>query len=427
MPDESLASVVAITDLYGEKDYGCLVISKNEIWSKSYKLTSLTSDKLIYLVDTNLLDLLDSSLFHSDMRVIFNDAKLTSSALFKDLGALVFKGSTHVVLEKNLAKEFYNKAKKESEKIGYTKDISSELVWRMLRVYEGSSKHEQYEKYIDEIQGFLNTGDRFKDRRLEIERYALPSIISLLQEGANSRGVARSLGCQIDNIISKGLSPSEKKERFVALEYQYRMHKDISRLVRDEVYEGKKLLDDDNFQEGFKNKNMGMYQSCPRSLFYNVCLDKQKYMGKKIDGRLGENINPAEVDDICSELECFIASAPKLEPYKIAIITFYNMQRVAIATRLKEMFKTTSNFNFKRGKIKVVLNTVDRFQGQEADIVYISFVRSGKSLGFLDIENRINVALSRAKHMRICFGDSKFLGGEKGTDLLRAVIKDGKK
>ena len=58
--------------------------------------------------------------------------------------------------------------------------------------------------------------------------------------------------------------------------------------------------------------------------------------------------------------------------------------------------------------------TVDSFQGSENDIVIISFVRSNSAgrLGFIKDFQRLNVALTRAKHMLICLGDVHTLAGE---------------
>ena len=52
--------------------------------------------------------------------------------------------------------------------------------------------------------------------------------------------------------------------------------------------------------------------------------------------------------------------------------------------------------------------TVDNFQGEEAKVIILSLVRSNpeKKCGFLNISNRINVALSRAKHGMYIIGDS---------------------
>ena len=57
---------------------------------------------------------------------------------------------------------------------------------------------------------------------------------------------------------------------------------------------------------------------------------------------------------------------------------------------------------------KITVNTVDGFQGQERDMVYISLVRSNESgeIGFLSDERRMNVALTRAKRKLVVIGDS---------------------
>ena len=47
----------------------------------------------------------------------------------------------------------------------------------------------------------------------------------------------------------------------------------------------------------------------------------------------------------------------------------------------------------------VKITVVDNFQGEENDIILLSLVRSNREarIGFLKIENRVCVALSRAK------------------------------
>ena len=79
----------------------------------------------------------------------------------------------------------------------------------------------------------------------------------------------------------------------------------------------------------------------------------------------------------------------------------------------------------------VLVSTVDSSQGSEADMVIISFVRSRKKLGsktvgFLDDDRRINVALTRAKYIRICIGNSSYLSNS-GVKTLSALVHDGKK
>lgn len=60
----------------------------------------------------------------------------------------------------------------------------------------------------------------------------------------------------------------------------------------------------------------------------------------------------------------------------------------------------------------VTIDTIDAFQGQERDAIYISLVRSNAKgeIGFLSDTRRMNVALTRAKVKLIVIGDSATLG-----------------
>lgn len=60
----------------------------------------------------------------------------------------------------------------------------------------------------------------------------------------------------------------------------------------------------------------------------------------------------------------------------------------------------------------VAINTVDAFQGQERDVIAISFVRSNEKseVGFLGDIRRTNVAMTRARKKLIMVGDTATLG-----------------
>ncbi|CAM9360644.1 unnamed protein product [Ectocarpus sp. 12 AP-2014] len=61
-----------------------------------------------------------------------------------------------------------------------------------------------------------------------------------------------------------------------------------------------------------------------------------------------------------------------------------------------------------RSRVRVA--TVDNYQGEESDVIISSFVRSnsGGQMGFVGDPNRLNVAISRARHGMIMFGDIGF-------------------
>lgn len=63
---------------------------------------------------------------------------------------------------------------------------------------------------------------------------------------------------------------------------------------------------------------------------------------------------------------------------------------------------------------RVVVQTIDGFQGQERDVVLISLTRSNAegSIGFLSDYRRMNVAMTRARRKLVVVGDSATLGGD---------------
>lgn len=62
-------------------------------------------------------------------------------------------------------------------------------------------------------------------------------------------------------------------------------------------------------------------------------------------------------------------------------------------------------------KERITINTIDSFQGQERDIIYISLTRSNSDsrIGFLSEIRRMNVAMTRARKKLIVIGDSATL------------------
>lgn len=65
----------------------------------------------------------------------------------------------------------------------------------------------------------------------------------------------------------------------------------------------------------------------------------------------------------------------------------------------------------------VFVTTVDSFQGLEADIIVLSLVRSNThgNIGFLSDQNRICVAMSRARYGLYIIGNMKILAQKSST------------
>ena len=80
---------------------------------------------------------------------------------------------------------------------------------------------------------------------------------------------------------------------------------------------------------------------------------------------------------------------------QIAILTPYNAQKTLL----------------RRNHPEHTVETINAFQGQEADVVICSFVRSNphSKLGFVADPRRLTVALTRARRLWIGVGDSSLL------------------
>lgn len=92
-----------------------------------------------------------------------------------------------------------------------------------------------------------------------------------------------------------------------------------------------------------------------------------------------------------------------VDPARMTVLTFYNGQRKLLLKNMK------SNPYLAHHMPKVL--TVDSYQGEENDIILLSLVRSNRfgEIGFVAVDNRACVALSRAKHGFYIFGNAEAL------------------
>ena len=111
--------------------------------------------------------------------------------------------------------------------------------------------------------------------------------------------------------------------------------------------------------------------------------------------------NPEEISIIQKHLDELINThGDQIEA--IGVISPYRAQVEEMKTRLPQ-------------DERLIIQTVDGFQGQERDVIYISLVRSNENgeLGFLTDYRRMNVAMTRAKRKLIVIGDSATIGQDE--------------
>lgn len=231
-----------------------------------------------------------------------------------------------------------------------------------------------------------------------IERVAFPSILELLQ-----RGVGRATGQRDGTVFTDGLPVWAQERRFQSLTYQHRMHEDIAKCSRIHFYEDNRLL---TSQKVHDRAPLG-YMEAEGAIVWVHNADASGH-GDRI-------INPTEVEDIRAELEGIWEFAKinarftTEKPLEVGVLTFYKNQESELRKMLRKFTgQGQHNRNFSKGNMKITLCTVDKFQGDEADIILLSFVKRGKG-AFYHSPNRLNVALTRARYKLVLFGNRRWM------------------
>lgn len=191
----------------------------------------------------------------------------------------------------------------------------------------------------------------------------------------------------------------------VMLNIQYRMHHHIMNFSNNEFYKGN-LIADLSVHEKLLSKNSD-------DNFLNTAVSFIDTAGCGFNEILNpESLsisNPEEANLLLNHLKQLISqyqfSAERSQPITIGIISPYKEQVQYINNLI------TNDDEIKNSQIKIVVKTVDGFQGQERTVIYISLVRSNdtKEIGFLNDIRRMNVALTRAKEKLVVIGDSATL------------------
>ncbi|XP_037356024.1 NFX1-type zinc finger-containing protein 1 [Talpa occidentalis] len=172
---------------------------------------------------------------------------------------------------------------------------------------------------------------------------------------------------------------------FVRLNYQHRMRPEIARLLIPHIYQGL-----ENHPSVFKYEKIKGVTS--NLFFIEHNLPEQEIQ----EGKSHQNQHEAHfVVELCKYFLC-----QEYLPSQITILTTYTGQLFCLRKLMpKEVFAG------------VRVHVVDKYQGEENDIIILSLVRSNQEgkVGFLQISNRICVALSRAKKGMYCIGNMQML------------------
>lgn len=191
----------------------------------------------------------------------------------------------------------------------------------------------------------------------------------------------------------------------VTLEKQHRMRPEISKLICPIIYE--KLLDAENVTK------YGHVLGVGKDVFFIAHTQPEE---SNSYNDMKSHVNKFEAEYIV-EL-CHYLLKQGYSPFDITILTMYRGQLLELRSRMKRQ-------NFEGVRVAAV----DDFQGEENEIILLSLVRSNSdsSIGFLKIENRVCVSLSRAKRGLYVIGNLSMLrdkGETKWPEIIHHLEKE---
>ena len=183
------------------------------------------------------------------------------------------------------------------------------------------------------------------------------------------------------------------------LKVQYRMHEQIMRFASEWFYQGALKAAPEIRYRGILDYDTPMAWIDTSEMEFH-----EEFIGESFS-----RINKPEANLLLQELELYIQRIGKArvldEQIDFGLISPYKAQVQYIRNRIKG----TPFFHPFRSLITV--NTVDGFQGQERDVIFISLVRANENgqIGFLNDLRRMNVAITRARMKLVILGEAATL------------------
>ncbi|MGH3005455.1 MAG: TM0106 family RecB-like putative nuclease [Gaiellaceae bacterium] len=266
----------------------------------------------------------------------------------------------------------------ESERIENLTDVESCLEWPLAAGTAWLFAHPAFDATLDYLfideGGQVSLADALAMGTCARNLVLLGDPLQLGQvlQGTHPEGAAASV---LEHLLGEeGTIP---EDRGIFLERTFRLHPDVCRYVSEAFYEGRLAWD---------------ASTEARSTPFGTGV---RYLPVEHEGRRQES--PEEAERIRAEIERMLAAGMRPEDFKV--VAPYNAQ----VNLLREVVPAD-----------VPVGTVDKFQGQEAEVVFYSLASSSgedipRSLEFLFSRNRLNVAISRARCLSVLVASPRLL------------------
>lgn len=224
------------------------------------------------------------------------------------------------------------------------------------------------------------------------DHFQLPPVVKSME--AKKGGLDRSL---LDRCI-------ELDSSTVLLNRQYRMNQLIMGFSNKWFYKGELQADESVREHVLADEAEHYLDKCLEFIDTAGCDFEEQQNPETLSYS-----NPGEGRVLYKHLQNLLSVYSGLtytRPIDVGIICPYKEQREWLMEHFEE-------FELDREKLNNLhIKTIDGFQGEERDVIYISLVRSNEKqeIGFLADERRMNVALTRARKKLVVIGDSSTIG-----------------
>jgi ATP-dependent RNA/DNA helicase IGHMBP2 len=228
--------------------------------------------------------------------------------------------------------------------------------------------------------------------------YQLPPVVKSDEARANGLEVS---------VLERAMRGDHNAAASLMLTDQYRMVPDIMQLASDLFYDGR-LCDARAFDATPAGNAVQFIDTA------GCGFDEDK------EPATGSTCNPDEAGFLVQRLVEVARAHPS---FAIAVIAPYRAQVDALNRCIDDACSGDVDL-----RNRIECSTVDAFQGQERDVVFISLTRSNASgeIGFLKEYRRMNVAMTRAKHRLLIIGDGATVGQDVFyADLFEAAESRG--